>query len=168
MNATTFLIPGPAHERGAADIARTLEDVYRPGAATDDMPVGLCLIDAGVVGGAKGREATMSFLAQHKQGGPAESEGANEAGVNVFRWGTDHSLNFNCVAPRRGTPLRISATFRGGRTRDRDLREDQSLADDYLTLVHSAARSIAGALGCEGGGGLPERFTELQPYVQDR
>ncbi|MFF5705407.1 hypothetical protein ACFY7H_23330 [Streptomyces sp. NPDC012794] len=168
MEGTAFVIREPEDDRGAADIAQAVENAYRAGVDIENMPNGTCRI-RGVQKERGGRipKASMTFIARSKHAGPADLVGAEGTGVRVDRGITDHSVVFDCVSSRVGStadaPVRITARFDGRSAGE--YRKDPSRADDYLTLVHSAARSVAAELGCRDDGGLPAQFKDLERYV---
>ncbi|MFD3680965.1 hypothetical protein [Streptomyces sp. NPDC058613] len=171
LSSTEFRISKPEDDRSAAELSKALEDAYRSGAEVRNMPSGVCEIKGTSTGESK-RAPTASMRVTAGSGHaplPDYMPGANRTGVIVHRGVTDHTVGFDCVSARVGStseiPLRVTARFDGRRAYD--ARDAASSGADQLALVHSAARSVAGELGCENAGGLPDRFEDLVRFVAE-
>ncbi|MFD4048015.1 hypothetical protein ACFWSF_20835 [Streptomyces sp. NPDC058611] len=167
LGSTEFRVSKPEDDRSAADLAEVMERAYRSGAEVRNMPSGVCLIKGKHEGNPK---ATMRFTAGRGHAPlPDDAPGANRTGVTVHRGVTDHTIGFDCVSVRVGStakvPLRVTAEFdaRGAH----DARDGATRAADQLALVHSGARSVAAELACESGGGLPDRYADLERFAAE-
>ncbi|MGW6410855.1 hypothetical protein ACWF95_27225 [Streptomyces vinaceus] len=163
LESSRFVIREEKENADAFSIAKALEDAYRAGSKVRDTSIPSCDISGALKDVDSDRyypTASLRFRATSKNAGvPDYMPGAKDSGTKSWASFREYTIAFDCVSSRVGStsevPLRISAEFRS--KWDKGQADESALAPDYVALAHSAALSVAGELGCDARGGLPER-----------
>lgn len=155
---SSSLIRDDGQAVGAARMAASLMDAYRGGAEVRQRPVERCAVTGVVGSGTRSGEIQAGADSRKTTAAP----GSGQAGVRTSGGDRERGVAFDCVSLRVGStrdvPLRVHVVFKDRWT---DSAGDAALGGDYLVIAHSAARALAGELGCEGDGGLPDRAERL-------
>ncbi|MFD4915522.1 hypothetical protein ACFWNR_20160 [Streptomyces virginiae] len=142
---------------GAAAMGKAVEAAYRAGPKASETAIPSCTVTGQVGGG--DRMGEIRLTADSAKAGPLSPD---QAGVRALPGEKEAGVSFDCVSTRIGStaeaPLRISAVFAN---RWQKLEGDKGPVDEYLVIAHSAARAVAGELGCANDGGLPATVAEL-------
>ncbi|MFD3720243.1 hypothetical protein [Streptomyces sp. NPDC058674] len=162
LGSTEFRIRDAQKNPGVRAVAQAMEDAYRAGARVRDMPEATCEV-AGEPKGSRFATARVRFTAFSKNAAdPADLPGVGARDPRVWTESKQLYLTYDCVSPRVGSTqavplqIRVLVHAQGGGNEG-----EAGPGQDQLTVIHSAALSVARDLGCANNAGLPEQAQNL-------
>ncbi|MFD3330769.1 hypothetical protein [Streptomyces sp. NPDC058701] len=162
LGSTEFRIRDAQKNPSVLAVAQAMEDAYRAGAKIRDMPEATCEV-AGDSTGSRLATARVRFTAFSKNAADsADLPGVGARDPRVWTESKQVYLTYDCVSSRVGSTQDVPLQIRVLVHVQGDGNEGEAgPGQDQLTVIHSAALSVARDLGCTNNAGLPEQAQDL-------